>query len=310
METKKFNVENKFDKTRLDMFLLTQLPNHTRNNLQNLIANQKVQIDGKIVTKTGTKLKSGNVVFVEIPDPVKTDIEPENIPLDIVYEDDDLLVINKQQGLTVHPAQNCFSGTMVNALLHHVKNLSGINGQMRPGIVHRLDKDTSGLLLVAKNDYAHNFLAKQIANKTCVREYLALLNGVVKKDEGEIETYIERNPKNRKEMYVPKTQTGKLAITTFKVEKRFDKFTLVRFRLKTGRTHQIRVHAKYMGHPVACDPVYGKGEQFGLCGQLLHSAYISFVHPTTKQTLSFSAPLPENFAKVLNKLDTSKNKMA
>ena len=310
METKKFDVETQFDKSRLDIFLLTQLPTHTRNNLQNLIANGKVKVDDKVVTKTGTKLKSGNVVFVEIPDPVKTDIEPENIPLNIVYEDDDLLVINKQQGLVVHPAQNCFSGTMVNALLHHVKNLSGINGEMRPGIVHRLDKDTSGLMLVAKNDYAHNFLAKQIADKTCVREYLALLNGVVKKDEGTIETYIERNPKNRKEMCVSKTQSGKLAISMFKVEKRFDKFTLVRFRLKTGRTHQIRVHAKYMGHPVVCDPVYGKGEQFGLTGQLLHSATLSFVHPTTKQTLCFSAPLPENFAKVLHKLDTLKNKMA
>lgn len=291
---------------RLDVFLQVNLPDKTRNYLQNLLKENLVTLNGKNINKSGVKLKENDEIVVQIPSPKSTDILPENIPLNIVYEDDDLLVINKQQGLIVHPAQNCFSGTMVNALLHHAKNLSGINGQLRPGIVHRLDKDTSGLMLVAKNDHSHNFLAKQIANKTCVREYLALLCGVVKKDEGTIETYITRNPSNRKQMCVSKNGDGKLAITTFKVEKRFLQYTLVRFRLKTGRTHQIRVHAKYMGHPVACDPVYGKGEQFGICGQLLHSTFISFVHPTTKKELSFTAPLPDNFLNVLNKLDTTK----
>ena len=289
---------------RLDRFLQSKLKDKTRNFIQNLIEDKRVKINDKIVTKSGTKVKVGQDVEVEIPEPQVLQVEAQEIPLDIVYQDADLLVINKPQGMVVHPAVKNFSNTLVNALLYSVKDLSGINGVLRPGIVHRLDKDTSGLMLVAKNDFSHNNLAKQIANKTCVREYLALLNGVVKKDSGVIETLIARDPKDRKKMAVVKTG-GKIAISEFVVEKRFSQFTLVRFKLKTGRTHQIRVHAKYMGHPVVSDPVYYK-LQMGQKGQLLHSCYIEFNQPSTKERLSFKAKLPEYFANVIDKLDTTK----
>ncbi len=289
---------------RLDRFLQSKLKDKTRNFIQNLIEDKRVKINDKIVTKSGTKVKVGQDVEVEIPEPQVLQVEAQEIPLDIVYQDADLLVINKPQGMVVHPAVKNFSNTLVNALLYSVKDLSGINGVLRPGIVHRLDKDTSGLMLVAKNDFSHNNLAKQIANKTCVREYLALLNGVVKKDSGVIETLIARDPKDRKKMAVVKTG-GKIAISEFVVEKRFSQFTLVRFKLKTGRTHQIRVHAKYMGHPVVSDPVYYK-LQMGQKGQLLHSCYIEFNQPSTNERLSFKAKLPEYFANVIDKLDTTK----
>ena len=305
METKTFQVDEAFNQKRLDVFFFYRMPEFTRSHIQQIIEKGLVSINYNTVQKSGEKVKFEQIIEVEIPPLENTDIEPENLPLNIVYQDDDLLIINKSQGMVVHPSSNCFKGTLVNALLHHIKDLSGINGELRPGIVHRLDKDTSGLMIVAKNDFAHQNLAKQISEKTCLRQYIALLNGVVKKDEGTIETYITRNPKNRKEMTVSKNNEGKLAITNFKVERRYNKFTLVRFTLKTGRTHQIRVHAKYIGHPVVADPVYGKGEQFGIVGQLLHSAHLEVKQPRTGQLLVFDAPLPEKFLNVLHKLDTN-----
>ena len=298
MEQKKFKANAE---CRLDVYLQNNLEGKTRNFIQHLIEENNVLVNNKVVTKCGTKIKLGQEILVNIPAPKNIEAVAQDIPLEIVYEDADLLVINKPQGMVVHPANGNFTDTLVNALLFSVKDLSGINGKLRPGIVHRLDKDTSGLMLVAKNDFAHNSLAKQIAEKTCKREYLALLNGVVKKDCGTIETLIGRYLKDRKKMAVVPTN-GKLAISDLVVEKRFSQFSLVRFKLKTSRTHQIRVHAKYMGHTVVADPVYGK-PQMGLSGQLLHSCYIQFTQPTTGAVLEFSAPLPDYFAKVVEKLD-------
>lgn len=296
-------VTEELQKIRLDVMLSEQLPDITRSNIKKLIVDNKVLVNNT-KQKAGYILKLNDIVDIEIP-PVEVDtLNAEDIPLDIVYEDEDLLVINKAQGMTVHPASTVKSGTLVNALLYKVKELSGVNGEYRPGIVHRLDKDTSGLMLVAKNDKAHNNLAKQIADKTCVREYIALLSGVVKKDDGEIENYIGRDPHNRLRMAVLNNGTGKLAKTRFKVEKRYRKHTLVVFRLATGRTHQIRVHSKHMGHPVVGDSVYNTNkDKFELAGQLLHSRHIEFVHPRTQQLMKFDAELPSYFKSVLQKLD-------
>lgn len=302
MEKKRFKITADGAKSRLDKFLSENMPDLSRSQLKRLIEEGRVSLNDNTV-KAGFLLRENDLIEIEIPPKQDTDIKPEALPLDIIFEDDSLLVINKAQGMVVHPSGNCFSGTLVNALLGRTE-LSEINGAMRPGIVHRLDKDTSGLMLVAKNDIVHRSLAKQIEEKTCKREYLALLNGSLGKDEGYIETYIARDPKERKKMCVPRKNSGKIAKTNFVVEKRFDKFTLVRFKLETGRTHQIRVHAKHMGFPVVGDPTYGRGEQFGHLGQMLHSCFIEFTHPITQKRLSFSAPLPEYFEKTLSRLDT------
>ena len=222
--------------------------------------------------------------------------------MDIVYQDEDVAVINKAQGVTVHAGNGTHGSTLVNALLYHLDSLSGINGVIRPGIVHRIDKDTSGLLVVAKNDAAHLSLSNQIKDKTCARVYYALVEGVVKTDEGEIETYIGRSDKNRTMMAV--TDRGRKAITDYEVVKRYSAYTLIRFSLKTGRTHQIRVHCKYMGHPIVGDPVYGyKTQKFKLNGQLLHAEELSFNHPRTGERMTFTAPLPDYFEAVLKKLE-------
>ncbi|MEG1520551.1 MAG: RluA family pseudouridine synthase, partial [Clostridia bacterium] len=232
------------------------------------------------------------------------DILPEDIDFDIVYEDDDLAVINKPQGLIVHPTNTMRTGTLVNGLMKRLNHLSGINGVLRPGIVHRIDKDTSGLLVVAKNDFAHNNLSKQIQEKTCKRSYLALNEGDLKNDSGRIETFIGRNPKDRKSMAVVKD--GRLAITDYKVEERFGIATLTRFDLWTGRTHQIRVHSKYIGNPIVGDKVYGYQKQkFKLNGQLLHAEKLVLTQPTTNEVLEFHAPLPDYFENVLKILRES-----
>ena len=296
-------VKEKIDKTRLDIYLLDKLENQSRSSIKKLVDIGNITVNSKKV-KAGTELKTGDIIQVELPAPVNTDILPENIPLNIVYQDEDLLVIDKPQGMVVHPASGNYSGTLVNALLYNVDNLSSINGEVRPGIVHRLDKDTSGLMLVAKNDVAHRSLAKQISTKTCIREYLALLEGVVKKPEGEIITHIGRDPKDRKKMAVLPNFLGREAITNYWVEKTYSHYTLVRFRLKTGRTHQIRVHAKHIGHPVVGDPLYNKKtNKFNLNGQLLHSCFISFTHPRTGKVLTFKSELPNYFLQTLQKLD-------
>ena len=289
--------------TRLDKFLLTKLEDVSRSGIKKLIEDEHIKLNGKVV-KSGAVLKIGDEIEIEMPKPVKTDIVAEDIPINIVFEDDDLLVVDKPQGMVVHPAAGNFSGTLVNALLFKVKDLSSVNGEERPGIVHRLDKDTSGLMLVAKNDFAHRSLAKQIAEKTCVREYLALLEGILPKEEGEVITQIGRDPKDRKKMAVLPKHQGRVAITTYKVEKFYSHYTLVRFRLKTGRTHQIRVHSKYLGHPVVGDLTYNKKpNKFKLVGQLLHSQTLEFSHPRTGARMHFESKLPKYFEEVLQKLD-------
>lgn len=305
MEKKIFKFDD--EKQRLDIFLLKQLDGCSRSFVKNLVDKQKVFVNGKNV-KAGQILKPNDEIEVVFEEPKPVEAKAQDIPLDIIYEDSDLLVINKPQGMVVHPSQTTKDGTLVNALLFSVKDLSGINGELRPGIVHRLDKDTSGVMLVAKNDNAHKDLAKQIETKTCKREYLALVCGNVKKDSGTISTHIARSKKDRKKMAVCPPAEGKVAISNFCVLKRYKDFTLMKWILDTGRTHQIRVHSKHLGHPVACDPAYGKSPQLDHEGQLLHSFRITFSHPTTKKVLEFQAPLPTYFEKILQKLDCEAEK--
>ncbi len=300
MESKTFTAAEAY--ARADVYLSGLLPGYTRSALKKLFDDGNVTVNGK-VSKPSQEIRAGDSVVIVLPDAVEYFAKPEDIPIDIVYEDDDLAVVNKPQGMTVHIGNGNYEGTLVNALLYKLKSLSGINGVIRPGIVHRIDKDTSGLLVVAKNDAAHLNLSKQIADKTCRRTYLALLEGVVKDDGGVITTYIGRSPQDRVKMAVVPPEKGKLAVTEYSVEKRYAEYTLCRFDLKTGRTHQIRVHARYMGHPIVGDPVYGvKKQKFNLNGQLLHAYRLELTQPTTGERLCFEAPLPDYFADVLNKL--------
>lgn len=297
-------MENKIiiaDKSeRLDVFLSEKL-DKTRSAVKKLVDDGEITIGGNKV-KAGRVLKIGEEISVNIPDPVKLDLEAENIPLDIIYQDKDIAIINKPQGMTVHAGNGTHGSTLVNALLYHLDSLSGINGVIRPGIVHRIDKDTSGLLVVAKNDAAHLSLSEQIKNKTCHRIYLALLEGTVKQNDGIIDTFIGRSDKNRTMMAVK--DSGRRAVTHFKVIKRYKEFTFAEFKLETGRTHQIRVHCKYIGHPIVGDPVYGYEKQkFKLNGQLLHAWKLELTHPSTGERMSFEAPLPDYFQAVLQKLD-------
>ena len=297
-------MENKIiiaDKSeRLDVFLSEKL-DKTRSAVKKLVDDGEITVGGNKV-KAGRVLKIGEEIFVNIPDPVKLDLEAENIPLDIIYQDKDIAIINKPQGMTVHAGNGTHGSTLVNALLYHLDSLSGINGVIRPGIVHRIDKDTSGLLVVAKNDAAHLSLSEQIKNKTCHRIYLALLEGTVKQNDGTIDTFIGRSDKNRTMMAVK--DSGRRAVTHFKVLKRYKEFTFAEFKLETGRTHQIRVHCKYIGHPIVGDPVYGYEKQkFKLNGQLLHAWKLELTHPSTGERMSFEAPLPDYFQAVLQKLD-------
>lgn len=281
---------------RLDLFI-SEKTDLSRSRVKTLCEDGLVFLNGKSAKPSDAVREGDEVCFTE-PDPVTLDLTPQNMPLDIVYEDGDIAVINKAQGVTVHAGGGTRGNTLVNALLYHLDSLSGINGVVRPGIVHRIDKDTSGLLVVAKNDAAHASLASQIEKKTCKREYLALLEGVLKEDSGRIETFIGRSDKDRKLMAV--TNSGRRAATRFEVEKRYEKYTLTRFTLETGRTHQIRVHAKYMGHPVVGDKAYGfKKQSFTLDGQLLHAYRLTLTHPETGELMTFTAPLPDYFERVL-----------
>ena len=287
---------------RLDVYLTESYPELSRSGIKNLITKGLVLVN-KEAKKAGYALKIGDIIEITIPEPVEIDLVPQDIPLEIVYQDNDLAVINKPQGLTVHPSAGHKDGTLVNALLYHFKDLSGINGELRPGIVHRLDKDTSGLMLVAKNDFAHRDLAKQIAEKTCIRKYIALLEGHLKPEHNIIETHIARSQTDRKKMSVSTDANDRIAITEYQVIEYLDNYTLANFILKTGRTHQIRVHASYLKHPVVGDEVYGyKKQKFATKGQLLHSQYIEFTHPRTKERLHFSVPLPDYFAEIVEKL--------
>jgi 23S rRNA pseudouridine1911/1915/1917 synthase len=288
---------------RIDKFICSKLDDLTRSAVQKLIEEGNAEVNGAAVSKN-YKCKAGDEVEITLPDAVPLDVEAENIPLDIVYEDDDLLVVNKPKGMVVHPANGNYTGTLVNALLFHCRDsLSGINGVIRPGIVHRIDKDTSGLLIVAKNDAAHLSLARQIKEHSFTRAYEAVVYGNIKEDEITVNQPIGRSPKDRKKMAVT-LKNSKNATTHFKVIKRYGEFTHVRCVLETGRTHQIRVHSAYIGHPVAGDAVYGPKKVIGeLGGQCLHAKQIGFIHPKTGEYMEFESNLPEYFTKFLNKLE-------
>lgn len=284
---------------RLDAFIALN-SDFSRSHVKKIIDDGLVFVNGKI-EKAKYVVKLGDVIEFEIVKPVPLSVKPVNIPIDIVYQDSDVALINKQQGLTVHAGNGTDDNTLVNALLYSLDSLSGINGVIRPGIVHRIDKDTSGLLIVAKNDKAHVSLASQIENKTCKRIYLALLHGKVKEDSGTIDTFIDRSQKDRT-AYAVSTK-GRRAVTDYKVVKRYEGYTLCQFSLRTGRTHQIRVHSKHLGNPVVGDKLYGpKKCPFDLAGQLLHAYSLTFVHPTSGEEMTFSCDLPDYFEKVLSKL--------
>jgi len=284
---------------RLDKFIsLCSDGELTRSSAVKLIEDGGCTVNETPVQKN-YKLKSGDKVRLSIPDAVETDILPENIPLDIVYEDDDLLVVNKPKGMVVHPAAGHYTGTLVNALMYHCKDsLSGINGEIRPGIVHRIDKDTSGLLIIAKNDTSHRFLAEQIKEHSFTREYEAVVNGSIKED-GTVNAPIGRHKTDRKKMCVT-TENSREAVTHYFVLQNFTDSTHLRLRLETGRTHQIRVHMAYIGHSVAGDEVYGNGKPKSLMGQCLHAKKIGFIHPTTKEYMEFDSELPDYFKKFLS----------
>lgn len=284
---------------RIDKQLGHHFSQYSRSQIQKWIGDGNVKVNGHSV-KPKHKLAVGDEVTIAPEKPQKIDLEPENIPLDIVYEDDDVVVVNKPQGMVVHPAPGHPDHTLVNALLYHCP-LSTINGEFRPGIVHRIDKDTSGLLMVAKNDMAHRSLAAQLKAKTNKREYVALVHGVIKDDHGTIDAPIGRSRKDRKKQAI--VSDGRHAVTHFKVLKRYRHYTLVSCRLETGRTHQIRVHMKSIGHPLAGDPLYGPRKTLPGAGQYLHARLLGFKHPRTGKEMVFTTPLPDYFQKMLDKLD-------
>lgn len=297
-----FSVDEARSQNRIDVAVASFFSDITRTHAQKLINDGCVMLNGKKVNKN-CKVKCGDRLSVDVPEPKKITLEAENIPLDIRYEDDDLLVVNKPKGMVVHPAAGNESGTLVNALLYHCgDSLSGINGEIRPGIVHRIDKNTSGLLIVAKNDFAHQSLARQIKAHSFTREYEAVVYGNIKDDEGTVDAPIGRHPTQRKKMAVT-NKHSRNAITHYSVIERFGGFTHIRLRLETGRTHQIRVHMAYIGHPVAGDDVYGPKKVIKeLRGQCLHAGLIGFVHPRSGRYIEIKSELPEYFTKFLNSL--------
>ena len=288
---------------RLDKALVFLLSSLSRNYVGKLIDEERCLVNGKVV-KASYKLAVNDVVEIDVPEVKELEVNKEDIPLDIVYEDNDILVINKPQGLVVHPAPGHYEHTLVNAILAHTDDLSGINGVKRPGIVHRIDKDTSGLLCIAKNDKAHEGLAEQLKDHSMNRRYIALVKGVIKEKQGEIDLPIGRSRADRKKMAVD-SLNGKPARTYFTVLKRFTDYTLVECSLETGRTHQIRVHMSYIGHPVEGDPLYNKRNATSLYdkGQLLVAYKLHLVHPITKKEMDFEIPLPEYFTNIINQLD-------
>lgn len=288
---------------RIDKTVAGVYPALTRNNVQKLLIDNKITVNGNEVSKN-YKVKNGDVIRIIIPEPTPIEAQPEDIPLEIAFEDDDLLVVNKPKGMVVHPAAGNYTGTLVNALLYYCGDtLSGINGAIRPGIVHRIDKDTSGLLIVAKNDFAHRSLAVQIKEHSFTRIYEAVVCGRLKNDTGTIHAPIGRHPVQRKKMAVT-AQNSKDAVTHYEVISRYHGFTHVRLRLETGRTHQIRVHMASIGHPVAGDAVYGNvtGAASVLQGQCLHAKYIAFIHPRNQETIAVDSELPDYFTAFLSKL--------
>ena len=288
---------------RIDKFLSEELPELSRSYIQKLIKEEEITVNGKVI-KSNYKVNADDLVTINQPELKEPDIVPENIPLDILYEDKDLLIVNKPKGMVVHPSAGHYSGTLVNALMHYCKeDLSGINGVMRPGIVHRIDMDTTGSLLVCKNDFTHQHLAEQLKVHSIKRVYHAIVHGVIKEEEGTVNAPIGRHPIDRKKMSI-NHKNGKEAITHFKVIQRFHNFTYIQCELETGRTHQIRVHMASLKHPLLGDAVYGPAKcPFKLQGQTLHAKIIGIVHPRTGEYLEADAPLPEYFVSLLKKLE-------
>ncbi|MCI6018173.1 MAG: RluA family pseudouridine synthase [Clostridiales bacterium] len=297
-----FIVDETFNNLRIDKYLSEMMPDQSRSYLQKLIKSEAVFADLKPV-KANYKVSDGQRIEVHLPEPVSLDIEPENIPLDIIYEDDDVILINKPKDMVVHPSAGHENHTIVNAVLYHCKDhLSTINGVMRPGIVHRIDKDTTGVIVICKNDHAHNFLAEQLKVHSITRKYHAICYNNFTDDEGTIEAPIGRSPNDRKKMAV-NYKNGKPAVTHYKVLKRFGNFTYIECTLETGRTHQIRVHMASIGHPLLGDSVYGPAKcPYHLQGQTLHAKVLGFVHPASGKYMEFEAPLPEYFIQLLEKL--------
>ena len=303
MDQKIIQASDEYKGLRIDKFLSEQNPDYSRSYIQKLIKDGQVSVSGKAV-KSNYKIDGSEEIVLLIPEQIVPDILPENIPLDILYDDQDLIVINKPKGMVVHPAAGHYSGTLVNALMYHCKDdLSGINGVMRPGIVHRIDQNTTGSLLVCKNDYAHNFIASQLKVHSITRKYRAIVHGNIKEDHGTIDAPIGRHPIDRKKMAI-EPRNGREAVTHFQVLERFGNYTYIECQLETGRTHQIRVHMSSIHHPIVGDDVYGpaKCPFSGLQGQTLHAQVLGFIHPRTKEYMEFSAPLPEYFESLLQKL--------
>ena len=285
---------------RIDSFLSGKT-DFTRTRIQQLIKDRNITVNGK-PTKSSYKIEENDEIIIEVPEVETTEIKPENIKIDIVYEDSDIAVINKQAGLVVHPAHGHYSGTLVNAILYHIKDLSGINGEIRPGIVHRLDKDTSGLIVIAKNDKVHTALTEMFQEKKIRKTYLAILKGKLNKSEGKIVTQIGRDKNDRKKMTVIDDATkGKNAITNYRVISQNNLFTLVKVNIETGRTHQIRVHMRYLGYPILGDSVYGRKDNEKR--QMLHAYKLEFIHPVTGRQMEFIGEIPEDFQKALKKSD-------
>ncbi|KEO82040.1 RluA family pseudouridine synthase [Tumebacillus flagellatus] len=302
LESLSWTVEEEQAGERVDKFLAERIPDVSRSQVQDLIDQEHVLVQDR-KTKSNYKLKTGDVVSVTLPEPEVASIEPEDIPLDVRYEDSDVIVVNKPRGMVVHPAAGHYSGTLVNALMFHCKDLSGINGEVRPGIVHRIDKDTSGLLMAAKNDVAHRHLAEQLKEHTVTRKYVAVVHGVIQHDLGTVDAPIGRHPVHRQQQAVLR-EGGREAITHFQVLERLPKHTVVELKLETGRTHQIRVHMDFIGHPLVGDPKYGnqKRNRFGdiIEGQALHAQVLGFVHPRTGDYLEFSTDLPEELQNLID----------
>lgn len=305
VQVQEFSVEAEQDGERLDRYLTLIYADQSRSFFQKLIKSGHIRVNEKEITKAGYLLNVGDVVAASIPEAQSVAIEAENIPLDILYEDTDVLIVNKPKGMVVHPSAGHYSGTLVNAIMYHcADSLSGINGEIRPGIVHRIDMDTTGALIVCKNDAAHTDIAEQIKEHTVTRRYRGIVCGIVKEEEGTIEGAIGRHPTQRKKMAINE-KNGKPAVTHYKVLQRFAKYTYMEFQLETGRTHQIRVHMASIGHPLLGDELYGNPKNLaikGLQGQTLHAMIIGFVHPSTHEYMEFEAPLPEYFQNLLQKL--------
>ena len=298
MDEFRFQITEEMEEERIDKCMSMLIDSLSRSYIQKLIKEEAVFVNGRPV-KGSYRVKSDDEVFFCLPEAVEPDIEPENIPLDILYEDNDVLVVNKPKGMVVHPAAGHYSGTLVNALMYHCgSSLSGINGCMRPGIVHRIDRDTTGSLIVCKNDKAHNCIAGQLKEHSINRHYLAICHGVLKEEEGTIDKPIGRHPTDRKKMAI--NDRGKRAVTHYKVLKRFERFTLIECVLETGRTHQIRVHMASIGHPLLGDEVYSSQKTpYKLQGQTLHAKTLGFIHPSTGEYMEIDAPLPDYFTHLL-----------